>query len=357
MKKRRERSLRYLAFMAIEGFAKVIKDGTATTLCSAPLFSSKIDTYFQTKKRSMPTVVIGGGSGLVGQRLSHQFKERGYRVCHYSRTENLQAEFPAYAWNPSAGELDPRPLREADYVINLAGAGIADQRWTEQRKRLIIKSRVETTRLLCRQIQDLKLSPKAFLSAAAIGYYGDRDDEWLTEDSEPGREGFLPESCKQWEAAIREVPENTGVRTAWVRIGLVLSTRGGALEKIIAPIHFRLGTYFGDGRQWYSWVHIDDIARAFVHLAETDGLSGPFNGVAPKPVRNRDFVKEIMDALDKPGLLLPAPGFALRLALGEMAEAVLSGSKVSAKKLQEAGFEFEHPELKEAVEHLIKEKI
>ena len=305
----------------------------------------------------MPTVVIGGGSGLVGQQLSHAFLQRGYSVFHYSRNKDLNAEFPAYAWNPDRYELDPEPLLKADIVVNLAGAGIADKPWTARRKALIIESRVRSTSLLAQKIHEFGLHPKAFVSAAAIGYYGHRSDEWLTEDSPPGSSGFLAESCQHWENAIRDAAELTKVRTAWVRIGLVLSTKGGALPKIMGPLNFRIGTYFGSGTQWYSWIHIEDLADMFVHLAETKGLEGPFNGVAPEVLRNREFVKTIMEASGKHGLLLPAPAFALRVVLGEMAEAVLTGSRVSSDRILKAGFEFQHPKLHETIAHLLKNGI
>lgn len=321
------------------------------------LLLPKVETNFHFKKQRMPTVLIGGGSGLVGLRLSHAFLERGYTVFHYSRTKDLSARFPAYAWNPAEGTLDPEPLEHADIVINLAGAGIADQPWTKKRKELIISSRVLSTTLLAEKIRESGHQPKAFLSASAIGYYGDRHDEWLEENSAPGKSGFLAESCKVWEHAITQAAETTGIRTAWVRIGLVLSTRGGALPKIMTPLHFRLGTYFGSGQQWYSWIHIDDLTGIFVHLAESESLSGPFNGVAPTPLRNKEFVREIMAAMKAPGLMLPAPEFALRLALGEMADAVLTGSRVSAQKILASGFEFQHPNLREAIQHLRTNRI
>lgn len=302
----------------------------------------------------MPTVLIAGGRGLVGQHLSRVFLQRGYRVFHYSRTKDLDAEFPAYAWDLNRGTLDPEPLVAADVVINLAGAGIADKPWTKKRKSLIIDSRVQSNRLLAATLKELGHSPRAFLAAAAIGYYGNRQDEWLTETSSPGTKGFLAESCQHWEDAILDAATTTGVRTAWIRIGLVLSTRGGALPKIMNPLKFRIGTWFGSGKQWYSWIHIDDLARMFVFLAENDQLSGPINGVSPHPMRNREFVQEIMNAMGSAGLMLPAPEFALRLALGEMADAVLTGSRVSAEKIISAGFEFKYPHLREAVTDLIR---
>lgn len=297
------------------------------------------------------TVLIAGGTGLLGRHLSEMLKDEGFRVIHLSRHQNLQARFPAYRWDLDAGHIDEEALEQADHIINLAGAGVADKRWTPARKRLIIDSRIESTKLLKRYIE--KHGPgnfKSFTAASAIGFYGNRGEELLTEESAPGK-GFLPEVCTAWEAASGEI-EKLGLRTSIVRIGIVLSMKGGALPQMLMPFRFLVGTRFGSGRQWYSWIHIDDISRIFCEAIKNEKLSGIYNGVAPHPVRNRDFVATIRRALERPALLLPVPAWLLRLALGEMADAVLDSTRVSAEKLTKSGFEFEHPLLLPALQDL-----
>ncbi len=299
----------------------------------------------------MPTILIAGGAGLIGSRLSVLLREAGYDVIHFSRRARPDAEFPTYQWDVAAGAYDEAAIQRADYVINLAGAGIADKRWTPTRKQLIIDSRVNSTRLLRKAFEQAGKAPQAYLSSAAIGIYGDRGDNWVDENDAPGK-GFLSDSCQAWEAAISEVAA-TGWRTVALRIGLVLSTRGGALEKLLISFNVNTGAYFGNGRQWYSWIHIDDLCRMFIHALETPALSGFYNAVAPEPVRNKPFTEAIARALDKPSLILPVPAFALRLGMGEMADAVLISTKVSAEKIQSAGFTFRFPKLDAALRDLL----
>lgn len=304
----------------------------------------------------MATVLIGGGTGLIGTRLSEILEEHGYTVEHLSRSENPDARFPAYAWDTVNGTIDEAAVARADYVINLAGAGIADKPWTDARKRIIIESRTKSTRLLLDTFRKLDKEPKAYLSSAAIGIYGDRGDEVMTEDSEPGKSGFLAESCKAWEQAIREVAA-TSTRTVALRIGVVLSTKGGALEKMLIPLKLRTATYFGDGSQWFSWIHIDDVCQMFLYALENENLEGFYNAVAPNPKTNKQFTEVLADAYGKSVVTVPAPAFALRLGMGEMADTVLGSTKVSAQKIQDVGFEFKFPELKPALQDLLERRV
>ncbi|MEK7258079.1 MAG: TIGR01777 family oxidoreductase [Bacteroidota bacterium] len=309
-----------------------------------------------TNQNYKSTVLIAGGTGLIGSRLSRMLQEQGYQVLHLSRRKNPNAEFPAYSWDVEKGIVDEEAVQKADFIINLAGAGIAEKRWTESRKKLIIDSRVQSALLLKNSLAK-KTSPlKAYLSASAIGYYGNRGEEWLRENDPPGKKGFLSESVQAWENSIRQV-EATGVRTVAFRIGVVLSTQGGALKEMLLSFKFFVGTYFGNGRQWYSWIHIEDLCRMFIEAIENERFAGIYNAVAPQPERNKDFVLAIKKALKKPALVLPAPAFALRLALGEMADAVLGGSKVSSEKVRQAGFQFQFPELQPALEDVFRRKI
>ncbi len=301
------------------------------------------------------TVLIAGGTGLIGARLSELLTERRYRVIHLSRTRNLNAKYPAYAWDLDKMEVEEEAVREADFVVNLAGAGIADKPWTQARKEVIIQSRVKANELLLKAFEASDHQPKAFLSASAIGYYGDRGEEWVDEESAPGR-GFLSESVQIWEQPIKKAM-GSNLRTFAPRIGLVLSTRGGALPKFRLPLLFFIGTYFGNGRQWYSWIHIDDLCRMFIHAIENDQLNGIYNAVASQPLRNKDFTDRLGKAFGRPYLLLPAPALILRLFLGEMADTVLGSTRVSNEKIKETGFSFEFEDLERAVKHLREKKI
>lgn len=303
----------------------------------------------------MPTVLIAGGTGLIGTHLSKLLKSRGYQVNHLSRTRDLHAPFPAYQWDLNKGTIDAEAIQTADYVINLAGAGIADKRWTPARKKLIIDSRVESAALLLRAFEEHNHRPKAYISSAAVGYYGDRGAEWLDEEAAPGQ-GFLAESCIAWEKAIQGVAES-GLRTVALRIGIVLSTQGGAMEKMMLPMNFAAATYFGDGSQYYSWIHIEDLCRLFIWALENEKAAGFYNAVAPEPVTNKELTTTLGEAMNKPSVLVPAPAFALRLAMGEMADVVLSSARVSSQKVVEAGFKFAFTDLLEAMRDLIRRKV
>lgn len=299
----------------------------------------------------MATVLIAGGTGLIGRRLSILLQNRGYTVIHLSRTRNLEATFPAYAWDLQRQTIEQEAIEQADYIINLAGAGIADKPWTAARKKLIIESRTQSNALLRKAALERSTPLRAYLASAAIGIYGDRGDSLLTEDSSPGGSGFLVESCQAWEAAIREWAP-TGIRTVGIRIGLVLSTEGGALPKLTMSLPLGIAPYFGRGQAWYSWIHIDDLAALFVHAMEQEDLSGFYNGVAPHPVRNKELVEAAVEAKKAKAVLVPTPTFALRLGMGEMADAVLSSARVSAAKVENTGFTFAFPDIQSALQDL-----
>ena len=263
---------------------------------------------------------------------------------------------PQYHWDIKKEEVDIEAIKQADYIINLAGAGIADKRWTDARKKIIIESRVQTAQLLYDACSRLNHKPKAYISASAIGYYGERGDTWVNEDSAPGDEGFLPKSCIAWEAAVD--PFNASdIRTVIIRIGIVLSTQGGALAKMLPSYHVRVGAYFGNGQQYYSWIHIEDMCRIFAKAVEDKSMKGVYNGVAPHPVTNKKLAEDIATALDKPSVVMPVPEFGLRLAMREMADVVLVGSRVSSKKIEQTGFDFQHPELIPALRDLVERNI
>jgi uncharacterized protein len=300
----------------------------------------------------MQTVLIAGGTGLVGSRLSELLRGRGYKVIHLSRRQNLDAEFPAYAWDIEKSTIDETALSQADYIINLAGAGIADKRWSAARKKLIIESRTQSTALLGRFIKEKSLKIKAYLSASAIGFYGNRQDDIMTEESSAGN-GFLVESTIEWEKYVNEI-SSLGIRTIALRIGIVLTTKGGALEKMLISFWFRMGVYFGNGKQWFSWIHIEDVCNMFVWAIENEKVAGVYNAVAPNSLTNYDLTKAISDAKGGGYLMFPTPVFALRLGMGEMADVVLNSTRVSAQKVENQGFRFQFREIIPALRDLFK---
>jgi hypothetical protein len=305
----------------------------------------------------MSKIIIAGGSGLLGMRLSYMLHERGHDIVHLSREPMQDKGYQTFGWNPTADFLDETPLSYTNYIINLAGAGVADRHWTVSRKKLIIQSRVDSALVFKKRIAEGKIpNLKAYISASAIGFYGNRGDELLSEEDTSGMTGFLPESVKAWENAIAEV-QKTGIRTIAIRIGVVLSSKGGALPKMMMPLRLFSASYFGDGRQWLSWIHIDDLCRIFIKAVEDNEMAGTFNGVSPNPVSNLEFVATLRNAMNKPAILMPVPAFLLRSTMGEMADIVLDSSRVSSKKIERSGYVFHYPELLPALHDILRRKI
>lgn len=299
----------------------------------------------------MAHILIAGGTGLIGNKLAQLLQEQGHEVALLSRSRKDNALFKTYQWNLDNGIIEEDAIIQSSYIINLAGAGIADKPWTQARKETIIRSRVAGNLLFREYFERLNYKPKAFISSSAIGYYGHRGDEWMCEHSEAGK-GFLSESTIAWENSIKEI-NDLGIRTCGIRIGIVLSTKGGALEKILLPLKFHLATYFGNGQQWYSWIHIDDIAGIFCHIVENDTLHGFYNGVAPHPVTNKTLMKNIKKIYNDKALLIPVPSIVMKMALGEMSHTVLDSTKVNAEKIINAGYQFKFERLEQALENLL----
>ncbi|MEM9525227.1 MAG: TIGR01777 family oxidoreductase [Bacteroidota bacterium] len=298
----------------------------------------------------MATILIGGGTGFVGGHLSRRLRDLGHEVRHLSRRARPDAEFPTFQWDIAATTIDDAAFTGVDYVINLAGAGIADARWTDKRKQLIIDSRTGSTGLLASAFARLNFQPKLYLSASAIGFYGNRGETLLTETAAPGT-GFLSKSCVLWEQSTKKI-EALGIPVFINRTGIVLHPQAGALQKMLIPLNFWTSTYFGNGQQFYSWIHIDDIVATYVYAIEQQ-LTGIYNCTAPNPVRNKPFAAALGPALGKSALVLPAPSFALKIVLGEMSHTVLDSARCSAQKLLDAGFSFRHPDLPGALKDLL----
>jgi len=289
-------------------------------------------------------VLISGASGFIGKRLVRELGAQGHAVTRLVRRTPGAGEA---AWDPAAGSIDAAALEGLDAAVHLAGESIAARRWSPAQKARIRDSRVMGTRLLAEALGRARSRPGTLLTASAIGYYGDRGEAPLDEDSGPGR-GFLAEVCQAWEEAASPA-RAAGIRVAHARLGVVLAREDGALAKMLTPFRLGLGGPIGDGRQYWSWVTAGDVVSALLHMLNDRSLAGPVNVTAPAPVTNAEFTRALGRALGRPAFL-PMPGFAARLLLGEMAEALLLASaRVEPKRLLGAGFQFRHPGLEEAL--------
>jgi len=294
-------------------------------------------------------ITITGASGLVGTRLVRALKQDGHDVARLGRKRTGGAG--EHAWNPEAGTVDDAALAGCDAVVHLAGENIAARRWSDVQKARIRDSRVQGTRTICQAIVRQSRKPRVLVSASAIGFYGDRGDELLTEASGAGS-GFLPEVCVAWERETEAALE-AGVRVVRLRIGVVLSPEGGALAKMLTPFKLCVGGVLGSGRQYMSWIDLDDLVAAIRFALVTDGLSGAVNATTPQPVTNREFTKTLGKVLSRP-TVFPMPAFAARAAFGEMADALLLAStRVMPARLEAAGFSFGYPSLEGSLRHQV----
>ena len=293
-------------------------------------------------------IAVTGSGGLVGSALVPLLTMGGHRVSRLVRKSPSGKDVP---WDPAEGVRDLSRLEGVDAVIHLAGESIAAGRWTPHRKEEIRRSRVEGTRRLCESLARLSRRPKVLVSASAIGFYGDRGGETLTEDSESGKD-FLAEVCREWEAAT-EPASHAGIRVVHMRFGMILSPSGGALKKMLLPFRLGAGGRIGSGSQYVSWIAIDDAIGSIHHAVCTDSLKGAVNGVAPAPVTNAEFTRVLGQVLSRPAIF-PLPAFAARIAFGEMADALLlAGARVMPTRLQASGYRFLYPEVEGALKHLL----
>ncbi|MGD0697382.1 MAG: TIGR01777 family oxidoreductase [Terriglobia bacterium] len=296
-------------------------------------------------------ILVTGSSGLVGSALIPALAGEGHRVTRLVRS-TPRAAGDSIPWDPAAGILDAPSLEGFDAVVHLAGESIAGGRWTVERKARIRDSRVNSTRLLSERLAQLTRPPKVLISASAVGYYGDRGDETLTEESPPGS-NFLAGVCREWEAATEPALQH-GIRVAVLRSGVVLSPAGGALAKMLFPFRMGVGGIVGSGKQYFSWISIDDLVRVIIRALKTDSLRGPVNAVAPHAVTNAEFTKALGQVLGRP-TIVPMPAFAARIAFGEMAdELLLASARVVPAKLLASGFVFHHAEIGHALTDLLQ---
>jgi len=291
-------------------------------------------------------VAVTGASGLLGSALVTALHAAGHRVDRVSRRPPRPGSTDVQ-WDPAQGQLDSRALEGVDAVVHLAGESIAALRWTAAVQARIRRSRVDGTQLLSRTLAGLERPPRVLVSASAVGYYGDRGEALLTEESGPGS-GFLADVCREWEASA-DLARAAGIRVVHPRIGIVLAGEGGALPTMARPFRFGVGGVIGTGRQYWSWIGIDDLVRVIELCLAIDALAGPVNVVAPTPATNREFTRTLSRVLGRPAIL-PLPALAVRLLLGDMGRALLLDSaRVLPRRLERAGFRFRHPDLETAL--------
>ncbi|MCG8319074.1 MAG: TIGR01777 family oxidoreductase [Cytophagales bacterium] len=297
-------------------------------------------------------VLITGGTGLVGKKITALLLKGGYQVAHVSRSEKPGKNLETFVWDLEKNYLDPAALNKVDAIIHLAGAGVADKKWTDSYKQVILESRTKSTRLLLEALQKSDHRVKVFVSASAIGIYpNDRDAEVFHEDG-PHATNFLASVTAAWEQEVDKIAA-LGIRTVKFRIGIVLSNSGGALVKMAQPIKYGLGAPLGSGKQFMSWIHESDLGSMLIFPLENTDLHGVYNAVSPHAKTNAEVTKAIAKSLNKPCFLPNVPGLLINLAMGEMAGLILGGAHVSSEKIQKAGFKFQFPELSLALNDLL----
>ena len=302
----------------------------------------------------MKTILITGGSGMIGRRLSELLIKKGYDVIWLSRERHIKADIPRYRWDLLKGQIDKEALEEADVIIHLAGVGIADGKWTEARKRMIVGSRVRSAQLILEKLQEMDTKIDAFISASAIGYYGAvTTDKVFTEDDEHANNDFLGETCYKWEEQTKEFTTQLGIRSVSIRTGVVLSKGSELIKKAVLPTKFWLGAPLGKGSQYMPWIHIDDLCKIYIKAIEDETMTGAYNAVAPEDTTNAEFMKTVANVLKKPIFLPKVPAFVFKLFLGEASQIILEGSRISSQKIQDAGYEFKYKTLSRALKKIL----
>lgn len=312
-----------------------------------PLVDGRKFNYGFIKSHYMSKILITGGTGLIGNQLTKQLVEAGHIVSHLSRSPGSNDQVKTYFWDPENGKIDDTALAGVDSIIHLAGARINEERWTDDRKKIILDSRIQSSALLFDACKRNNIRLKHFVSASAIGWYPLILSEELYDEESPAGSGFLADVCKAWEESADQFNEIAD-RVAKLRIGLVLTKEDGALTQISRPISFYLGAGLGSGKQYMSWIHLTDVCHMFMHVLDKN-LSGVYNAIGPEQTRNQDFMQTVADVMDKPIILPNIPEFVIHIIFGPSAEMVLRGVPLSSKKIMDTGFEFEYPTLTSAL--------
>ncbi len=295
----------------------------------------------------MKKVLITGGSGLIGKRLSFLLASRGYEVRILSRSNSLKNNYKTFLWNVTEQYINDSAFEGLNHIIHLAGAGIADKRWSEKRKKEIIDSRVVSTNLLYNTVKRLEIPLNSFISASATGFYGSITSETIFKEIDKPAKDFLGKVCSLWERSIFQFNEMK-IRTVALRTGIVLSKDGGALKKMKTPVI----TALGNGKQYMPWIHIDDLCELYIKAIEDEQFKGAFNAVSSEHISNLSFSKKISKIFNRPFLAIGAPNFILQIVFGEMSTIILNGSRISANKIKQAGFKFKFENLEKALKNL-----
>lgn len=299
----------------------------------------------------MENVVISGGTGLVGKRLTEMLLDEGYQVTILSRSKTGKEGQITYAsWDPGKGEIDPEVIKNADHIINLAGANVGEKRWTESYKKVIYDSRINSTTLLVKTVNETTNPVKTFINASASGYYGSQEGR-LKEDAAPGQD-FLAKVCIDWENEVHQL-KAPNLRKVILRMGIVLRKEGGALQQLVMPIKYGIGAPLGNGEQMMPWIHIEDLCRMYLFALQETNVSGPVNAAAPNPVSNKAMTKAIAKRLKRPMFMPKVPGFALKIMVGEFADSLLANQNLAADKIRDKGFDFHYPDIDHALADLL----
>lgn len=294
-------------------------------------------------------ILITGGTGLVGTRLTEILVKNGHRVSYLSRSTNTSSKIKIFKWDLDKNYIDPAAFESIDCIVHLAGAGIADKRWSDDRKKEILESRIKPIELIANYLKNNSHTIKSFISASAIGFYGGDTGETRIDETSAAGTDFLANVTKNWEAASRQI-EVLGIRTVQIRVGIVLSNKGGALPKLLHPIRLGFGASLAGGKQFMSWIHIDDLCGIFQKAIETPNMHGAYNAVAPNPVTNQEMTKVAAKILKKPLWLPSIPSFALHLLMGEMAIIATGGNYILNKRIaEETDFKYEYMNIEKAL--------
>ncbi len=298
--------------------------------------------------------LITGGSGLVGNEITKILLASNNEVNWLTNSNKNKEKVHSFKWNIDKNEIDLQCFKNVETIFHLAGAGVADKKWTPERKKELIDSRIISTKLLYESVKNLAVKPKVIVAASAIGIYQNDGDKLLDEESEKGND-FLATLTKDWEKEVDEF-EKIGVRVVKLRIGIVLSDNGGYLKKVAAPAKFGLASALGNGNMITSWIHITDLANLFIYAANNENMKGEFNAVAPNPITNFEITKQIAKALNKPFFMPNVPSFILKIMFGEMAAVILMSQNISSSKIEQAGFKFEFEDIKNALKNIYNTK-
>ena len=298
----------------------------------------------------MKTILITGGSGMIGTRLTEMLKEKEYNVIWLSRERYIKAETPRFRWDYTKGEIDIEALEQADIIVHLAGSSLGDESWTRNKKQKIVESRVLTAKLLLETLQAINKKPEAFISASAVGYYGmHTDDKIYTEEDQPGKNDFLSRTCKKWESSVFSFKDEMDIRTVALRTAFVISKESEAFKKMIFPTRFGLGSSIGKGKQYMNWIHLEDICGLYLKSIEDSTMSGIYNASAPQHITNKEFMRTVAKEMKRPFIIPFVPSIFLRLFMGESAGMILEGSRISTEKTLNAGYQFKYTTAQEAI--------